>query len=233
MQTKSLEVARMWASAQANRALLDRETVDASLALGAALGVPQHPDRPKNWDNLIAVATAASGLGGGGIVLDAGGSKDSAFLPGMAKLGAENLLALNLDFRYPEWSGGVEYRRGDATATGLPDGSVGFYACLSVIEHGVPEAALFAEARRVLRPGGKLIVSTDYWIAGVNTRGQTAFGQPIRVYDLDGVRRLVSQLLAAGLELDGDVDLSCKDRTVSWMGMDYTFINLLATKSAG
>jgi len=42
----------------------------------------------------------------------------------------------------------------------LEDGSADLVTCLAVIEHVARPAALLAEARRVLRPGGRLVVTT-------------------------------------------------------------------------
>jgi SAM-dependent methyltransferase len=61
-------------------------------------------------------------------------------------------------------SGGViDYRVGDASRTGLPDGSVDMVFSNSVLEH-IPQPvleALFAEAMRVLRPGGIVFHSVN------------------------------------------------------------------------
>lgn len=51
----------------------------------------------------------------------------------------------------------------DITQTGLPAASADVAVSVSVIEHGVPRRPFLAEAARVLRPGGLLFVTTDYW----------------------------------------------------------------------
>jgi len=60
-----------------------------------------------------------------------------------------------------EWTGlagRTRFQVGDATSTGLPDAS--FDAVLTVhVAMNIPDkAALYAEARRVLRPGGRFVV---------------------------------------------------------------------------
>jgi SAM-dependent methyltransferase len=52
----------------------------------------------------------------------------------------------------------------DATALPLADGSVDLVFCTQVLEHVPRPAALLAEAARVLRPGGRLVLSVPfYW----------------------------------------------------------------------
>jgi ubiquinone/menaquinone biosynthesis C-methylase UbiE len=52
----------------------------------------------------------------------------------------------------------VSFRHGDAAATGLPSGSVEIVFQRALIHHLKDDEACFAEARRLLVPGGRLIV---------------------------------------------------------------------------
>lgn len=52
----------------------------------------------------------------------------------------------------------VSFRQGDAAATGLPSGSVDIVFQRALIHHLKDYEACFAEARRLLVPGGRLIV---------------------------------------------------------------------------
>ncbi len=59
----------------------------------------------------------------------------------------------------------VNYVKGAPTALPFKDGSFDSAFCISVIEHlgrdGMPAA--LSELRRVIRPGGKLLLTTDYY----------------------------------------------------------------------
>ena len=197
-------------------------------------GLPLHADPPKNWDNALAVQAAAEHVKDGWI-LDAGAAPGSAFLQGMAKLRPDlmgKLWGCNTDMHgLVNGHQGINYARVDIQNMPLAWTELfDFIACLSVIEHGVDVLSFLDCAQRCLRPGGHLFISTDYWIDPVHTGGQMAFGAPVKVYDqlqIDGIVRVAE---SCGLRLTGRLDLRCGQRTVQWLGMEYTFINLLLRK---
>lgn len=53
----------------------------------------------------------------------------------------------------------VDVRLGDAAATGLPDGSVDLVLCHQTLHHVVRQEETLAEFRRVLAPGGTLLLA--------------------------------------------------------------------------
>lgn len=97
-----------------------------------------------------------------------------------------------------------------------------------MIEHGVDMEKFFTEMERIVRPGGSVIVSTDYWKDKiVNPDGRQAYGVPVHIYSGDEIRGLIEIAKKHSFELvGGDLDLECEDRTVQWMGFNYTFIVL-------
>jgi len=222
------------------RVLQDRQEWEEAAAACQRLRLPLHPDRPKNWDSLAAVALILEDLHAarppqdGYAVLDAGSSRYSSFLPALSLYRVPCLVGAGLEFRKDIRRGPIRFRRADITATGFPGASFNAIACLSVIEHGVPLDEFFAEAARLLRPGGLLIVSTDYDEEPPDTSGLTAYGVPVHVLSPEDVLDLVKRAEKCDLSLLGDLSLSHPSRPIHWRSanLDYTFIRL-AFKKAG
>jgi SAM-dependent methyltransferase len=192
------------------------------------LGLPRHPDAPKNWDTLAAVAKVLAETTPDARVLDAGAELYSSFLPALYTYGYRHLTGINLAFKRTIQRGPIHYEPGDITATRFADKFFDAVACLSVIEHGVNLAAFFTEMARIIKPNGLLMLSTDYWETPVDTAGKQDFGAPIHVFSC---RELESALLLAeerGFELAGPIDLHCVEKAVRWdyHGLKYTYVAL-------
>jgi 2-polyprenyl-3-methyl-5-hydroxy-6-metoxy-1,4-benzoquinol methylase len=80
---------------------------------------------------------------------------------------------------------------GDITHTEYDAATFDAITCLSVIEHGVDLDAYFREMSRILKPGGILITSTDYWQAPIDTKGQEMYGVPIHVFTQQEIRHAI------------------------------------------
>jgi SAM-dependent methyltransferase len=219
----------MFAGEQTNAALrVESDVGRATIALRRA-GLPCHPDGPKNWDGFLAIFHALANCDPDGAVLDAGAERYSAFLPTLRELGFTNLTGINLTFTAPIRDNGVTLLPGDITVAPFPDQSFNYIACLSVIEHGVDVAAFLREQARLLKPGGHLFVSFDYWEDAIETNGQTAYGVPIRIFTRDDAQVMIAQAAELGLRMHGTAELGCVDRVVHWQrfGLRYSFANLL------
>ncbi|WP_432542506.1 glycosyltransferase [Kineococcus sp. SYSU DK002] len=218
--------------------LHDAAEVADAVAQTARLRLPAHPDAPKNWDALGAVAAVLTLADDGSRtarVLDAGSARYSPVLPWLRLYGLGrqrgSLAGINLEFGSTVHRDGVEFRRGDVTDTGLPDGSLDAVTCMSVIEHGVPIAGFLTETARVLRPGGVLALSTDYDQDPPDTTGVTAYGAPVKIFSPADLRDLVALAARVGLDLVGELTdevLAHPERPVHWKrtGLDYTFVLL-------
>jgi SAM-dependent methyltransferase len=95
---------------------------------------------------------------------------------------------------------------------------------MSVIEHGVDTAAFFCEMRRILKPGGLLVISTDYWDGPLDAGDRMLFGVPQKIFNREEVEGLVNTASRHGFKLLGQPDFSCRDRVVAWNGLNYTFL---------
>lgn len=221
----------VWVLSQTNCALKDFATVNTSTAIAVKHQLPTHEDQAKNWDNLVALWHVTMTTDPNMPIMDVAATEGSAFLPALAKFGYKTLVSINIDEPNPRLVNGVSYMLGDCTKTNFNDGYFGFIACLSVVEHGVDVDAFMAESARILAPGGYLLVSTDYWQDPVDTYNQMAFGCPVKVFTSQDIADMIVVATTHGLEITTHVDLSCDQRVVNWIGMDYTFINLLFRKT--
>lgn len=215
-----------------------REIGAATLALQRA-GLPTHETPQKNWDQYL-VWQLVTPLDRAARIVDLG-CGEGFTLKLLTRLGFTNLCGIDyqisntLRLRQLRWAwrhhGRVPYRlrRGDLTRTPLPDASQDVALCISTIEHGVDTERFFAEARRLLKPGGRLLVTTDYWAEPLPTEGSArAFGLPWRVFSRGEAADLIEQARRAGLVLADEGTIPpCGEQTVSWHGWDYTFLALV------
>jgi SAM-dependent methyltransferase len=198
------------------------------------LGLPLHRDRSKNWDALGAVSTVLNTLGTDIRVLDAGAARYSSVLPWLRLYGVRELVGNNLEFTRVIQHGNVRFEPGDVTGTQYRAGWFDAVTCMSVIEHGVPLDAFLAESARILRPGGILVVSTDYDQEPLDTAGKFAYGVQVKIFGPNEIKAFVASAEEVGLELEGELALQHSERPVHWprTGLDYTFIRLTFTRVA-
>jgi SAM-dependent methyltransferase len=109
---------------------------------------------------------------------------------------------------------------------GLRDNSVSAVICLSVIEHGIDQNRFFEEVSRLLKPGGRLFVSTDYWEPKISTEGQKMFGQAWTIFCKNEIQKMLSLAERHGLFVYpvAPQDFSCEDAVVHDLALSYTFI---------
>jgi SAM-dependent methyltransferase len=129
----------------------------------------------------------------------------------------------------------VDYRQGDITALPWPDVYFDAVFCISVIEHLGHERVktALAELRRVLRPGGRLLLTTDYyeradarlWYEGPGQRFPVDWG----FFDESLLKAFF--LNADGFRVDGEVDLNVdwsrtRDVMRRFHGYPYTSVGI-------
>lgn len=215
-----------------NTTLKTRPDVEQALALVRKLGLVDHGDLPKNWDALAALAVVLDHTDPSAAVLDAGAEYYSPLLPSLFLYGYRNLVGINLAFHKVVRRGPIRYEPGDLTKTRFDPGSFDAITCLSVIEHGVDLDGYFREMARILKPGGILVTSTDYWPEPLATGSAIVYGCPVKIFTEAEIRSALELAERHGFELTGPVDLMAQDRAVRWegVGLDFTYVTFCLRK---
>lgn len=207
-------------------------------------GLLTHHTVQKNWDHFL-LREALSEISKDAKILDLG-CGEGYTLKFLQSLGFRNLHGIDLSFgwklhvtRLQKMKQGgtlkVPFRlhKGDITKTVFPDNSFDVAASVSVIEHGVNVEAFFTEAFRILKPGGLLFLTTDYWEEKLATDDTIrAFGMPWRIFSRAEIAEKIEFAQSIGFKLCGETNIpACAEKTVCWQGKDYTFVALTFRKS--
>jgi SAM-dependent methyltransferase len=209
-----------------NAVLKDYDELNRTLTQVAKLNLPPMGDPPKNWDSLAALDCILGATSRKAWILDAGAETYSRILPWLCMYGYRKLYGINLVFGETFRHGPISYRHGDITQTEFPDQTFDAITCLSVVEHGVDLNAYFREMWRILKPGGLLITSTDYWQTPIETNGRHFYGSPVHVFTEEEIVKGLDVAQRNGFAPTGPVDLSCNKRVVRWseVELDFTFL---------
>lgn len=207
-----------------NSVLQNKEDyINANLEI-KKLHLPSHPDIKKNWDSLAALDVILRNTDKSSHIIDAGGEKYSALLPSLYFYGYKNLIGNNIAFKNEDSFRSIKYEYGDITKTRFPSNSIDAVSCLSVIEHGVNLNDYFKEMSRIIKPGGILFTSTDYWENPIDTQGKEAYGSPIKIFSGKDITDAINTAKEHNLELTEDINLKCNEKIVHWKDLDFTFI---------
>ena len=209
-----------------NGTLKSRAEWEAAFENAKRIRVPRHRGAEKNWDHLAAVSTVLARTQPSARVLDAGAEFYSNVLPALFVYGYRDLYGINLSFTEAARRGPIRYLPGDITSTEFAEEFFDAITCLSVIEHGVPLEAYFREMHRLLKPGGVLITSTDYYPTPIDTRGKIAHGSAVKIFSKAEVEAAIAWAEGIGLKLTGELDLECTERPIRWKAYDleYSFV---------
>jgi SAM-dependent methyltransferase len=209
-----------------NGALQSRTEWQEATRRGKEIRLPLHRAAEKNWDHLAAVNAIVSTYPRSAVILDAGAEYYSNVLPALFVYGYHHLYGMNLSFADPARRGPIRYLPGDITRTGFPGAFFDAITCMSVIEHGVPLQAYFQEMFRLLKPGGILITSTDYYPDPIDTKNQIAHGAPIKIFSKPEAQEMISLATTCGFELTGKVGLECTKRPIRWdlYNLEFTYL---------
>jgi len=146
------------------------------------LGLPIIVDLLKNWDSLAAQDLILTRTNKDAKIFDAGGEVYSMILLWLFLCGYKNLIAGNLVFSKTIRRGPIIYENSDITHTKFSNEVFDVVTCLSVIEHGVNLNLYFKEMSRIIKKGGFLVTSADYYETPIDTIGQKAYGVLIHIF---------------------------------------------------
>ena len=207
-----------------NKFLQTRHEVDQCTAWLKSKGLTSHHFTCKDFD----VANICKELKDGDM-LDMG-SNGSWILQNALKMGIKGKKC-GIDLSPPEFNTeGIEYKQGDLMKTPYKKESFDIITCLSVIEHEVDFDKLAKECSRLLRKGGILYISFDYWNPKVDTTdvGTKLYGLKWTILDSADVSRLEVSLGNNGLRMSSNFDWTTKETVINDQfcapyGKKYTF----------
>jgi SAM-dependent methyltransferase len=217
------------------------ELGEATLSLQRR-GLPTHETPQKNWD--LHALHRLTEQRPRAVVLDLGcGTGEALKLLGAAGTCASLHgvdLRISWRLRLSQWKRRVAagnppfaLHRGDVMQLTFPDQSIDIAYAISVIEHGIDLRRFFAEVRRLLKPGGVLFLTTDYWPEPIDTGSTVAFDLPWRIFSRADIESMITDAAHHGLELSSRMQVpECAGPTVHWQQRDYTFIQLTFTRTS-
>lgn len=154
-------------------------------------------------------------------------------LPWLFLYGYRHLTAVDLSFAAVVRRGPIRYEPGDITRLAYADASFDVVICQSVLEHGVDVSLFLAEASRVLRPGGRLLLSVDYSDRPLDVTAIRLIDPNYSVFSRGSIGALTATAQGVGLTVTGPVDLECDEPAVrrNAFGLAYTFLLLAFAKA--
>ncbi len=205
-------------------------------------GGPLHHQPQKNWDLFHMLKAIGENLDKSANILDVGVS-GCPVLEALLKRGYSNLYGIDLrigfrekfsrvfmsslhrrDFRILYGYSPIRLKKGNLCQTGYSENKFDAITSLSVIEHGIEWDAYFKEMSRILKPGGFLLTSTDYWYEPINTNGLVVCGQPMKIFMPRDIEYGLSIAFKYGFK-KFDIDIpGCVDNCVTCNGIQYTFL---------
>jgi SAM-dependent methyltransferase len=218
-----------------NSVLKADQEVDEILQSLKKLKLKPHNDRPKNWDCYRAFSFILKHGSPESQILDVGSADYGIILPWLELYGFSNLYGCDISFEKNFHKGKIHYSQQDLQNTRFESSSFDFITSISVIEHGVNVHDYLKEMSRVLKLGGYLLTSTDYWHEPIDTKGLYPYGKALgemKIFTRYNINELVRIAQEYGFELIEPIDFSYKEKVVYWERVDkkFTFIFFILRK---
>lgn len=209
-----------------NRVLKRRSDIDEATSILHAENLIPHGISCKDYEVLMV----AKSLGDGDICdLGADGSWTLWNAVRMGLKGEKH----GIDLIVPEKDyGEIQMIKGDLMHTPYKDGQFDYVTCMSVIEHQVDYTLFAKEASRILKKGGTLIVSCDFWDPKPDTSLTKLYSLDWNILDINDANRLIEELRKEGLVITSTPDFTLGEAVINpsycspAQGVSYTFLFL-------
>jgi len=205
--------------------------------------LPTHQSPEKNWD-FYQIYEVAKDLAPTADMIDLG-CAGSNILKLLSAMGYTNLRGIDLTvpimdrlrqgirmWRNHSLRRPYRISRQDMTKTRFDDESFDLAVCVSVIEHGVDCDRFLAEASRILKPGGRLLVTTDYWEEKIPVDSSIRdFKLPWMIFSRAEITELIQKAKTYSLQLWEESEIpDCGNRCAVWNQKEYTFLCVVFRK---
>jgi 2-polyprenyl-3-methyl-5-hydroxy-6-metoxy-1,4-benzoquinol methylase len=231
-----------------NSVLKNSTEIDDAVKGLRSLGLFPHHDRLKSWEayKMIDIINRADRSS---FILDVG-CHNCPILPMVRRLGFKNLYGCDLfpnkvypalmkiicSFYKRDYKPIIEIYEGkefnisvqDLEKTKFQSGMFDYITSLSVVEHGVNIQNYFTEMSRIIKKGGILLTSTDFWPHKIDTSGTTKAnpkGTSDTVFSRDEIEQdVVKTAEQNGFVLTDPIDFAYQDKVLHWKGLNCTSI---------
>jgi SAM-dependent methyltransferase len=198
-----------------------------------SLGLFPHHDGVKSWDTLKMIDIIKQ-ANISAFVLDVG-CNGSPILPLLRRLGFMNLYGCDLFLKEgisaaTELHNTFDISIQDLEKTRFQNNTFDFVTSLSVIEHGINIQNYFKEMNRIIKKGGLLLTSTDYWpdkIVNLVNTDVNPKNSPDNIFSRREIEEdVISIAERNGFLLTEPIDFTHGERVIHWNDtcLDYTFI---------
>jgi 2-polyprenyl-3-methyl-5-hydroxy-6-metoxy-1,4-benzoquinol methylase len=186
----------------------------------------------KSWDYFLTFEFIESNLNFNCKILDVG-CFQSEILPILKRGGYSNIYGIDIDTKIKRmpYQSQINYYNENFFENSFPDNFFDCLTCLSVIEHGFNEDLFFSQFSRILKKGGFLILSFDYWENKINTDNIKMFQMNWNIFSKEEVLGILNNVeVKYKLKLVGNPKFKCSNYVINCANKDYTFAWLVLQK---
>ena len=190
---------------------------------------------PKNWDSYRIFSFILKYGHKNSLILDVGSGKHSIILSWLELYGFSKLYACDISLQTDYRKGKINYYRQNLEKTNFPSNVFDIIISISVVEHGIELDRYLAEMSRLLKPGGYLLTSTDYWPTSIDTRNIFPYGKKfgeMKIFNRTGIEEIIRKAEKYQFKLIKPIDWTHKEKVVSWkrLSKKFTFILFVMQK---